>query len=93
MHSSSSPIRRPPSWPRSNDQPVFYDSVYRNDPVRVVAVVRDLYYKGQHRQVLVVVAESTGKRIEADLYYIENWSVGLDLYCIFATFFKVKNAY
>lgn len=33
------------------------------------------------------------KRIEADLYYIENWSVGLDLYCIFATFFKVKNAY
>lgn len=57
---------RPPTWPRSNGQPVFYDGVYRNDPVRVVAVVRDLYYQGLHRQVLVVVAESTGKRIEAE---------------------------
>jgi len=34
-----------------------------------------------------------GKRIEADLYYLENWSVPLDIYCIFATFFKRKNAY
>jgi len=34
-----------------------------------------------------------GKRIEADLYYLENWSVLVDFYCIFATFFKVKNAY
>jgi exopolysaccharide biosynthesis polyprenyl glycosylphosphotransferase len=34
-----------------------------------------------------------GKRIEADLYYLENWSVMLDLYCIFATFFKIKNAH
>jgi lipopolysaccharide/colanic/teichoic acid biosynthesis glycosyltransferase len=33
------------------------------------------------------------KRIEADLYYMENWSVLLDLYCIFATFFKPRNAY
>lgn len=33
------------------------------------------------------------KRIEADLYYIENWSVAFDLYCIVATFFRVKNAY
>jgi len=33
------------------------------------------------------------KRIEADLYYLENWSVPLDIYCIFATFFKRKNAY
>jgi len=33
------------------------------------------------------------QRIEADIYYLENWSVMLDLYCIFATFFKVKNAY
>lgn len=57
---------RPPRWPSSNGQPIFYDSVYRNDPVRVVSVVRDLYYQGQHRQVLVVVAESTGKRIEAE---------------------------
>ncbi len=34
-----------------------------------------------------------GQRIEADLYYLENWSVFLDLYCILATFFKIKNAH
>jgi exopolysaccharide biosynthesis polyprenyl glycosylphosphotransferase len=33
------------------------------------------------------------KRIEADLYYLENWSVMMDLYCIVATFFRVKNAH
>jgi exopolysaccharide biosynthesis polyprenyl glycosylphosphotransferase len=33
------------------------------------------------------------KRIEADLYYLENWSVALDFYCMIATFFRVKNAY
>lgn len=33
------------------------------------------------------------KRIEADLYYLENWSVMLDLYCIAATFFRTKNAH
>ena len=33
------------------------------------------------------------KRIEADLYYLENWNVLVDFYCIFATFFKVKNAH
>src|SRR5271165_4328484 len=34
-----------------------------------------------------------GKRIEADLYYLENWSVMVDLYCIAATFVRVKNAH
>jgi exopolysaccharide biosynthesis polyprenyl glycosylphosphotransferase len=34
-----------------------------------------------------------GKRIEADLYYLENWSVMVDLYCIVATLFRVKNAH
>jgi exopolysaccharide biosynthesis polyprenyl glycosylphosphotransferase len=33
------------------------------------------------------------KRIEADLYYLENWSVMVDFYCIIATLFKVKNAH
>jgi two-component system sensor histidine kinase TctE len=57
---------RPPKWPRSNGQPVFYDGVYRNDPVRLVAILRDLYYHGMHRQVLILVGESTGKRVEAE---------------------------
>ena len=39
---------------------------------------------------------SIKKRIEHDLYYIENWSIGLDVKIIFLTFFKGfinKNAY
>ena len=39
---------------------------------------------------------SIRKRIECDLYYIENWSIGLDIKIIFLTFFKgfiTKNAY
>ncbi len=39
---------------------------------------------------------SITKRIEYDLYYIENWSLGLDFKIIFLTFFKGfinKNAY
>jgi len=39
---------------------------------------------------------SIKKRIEHDLYYIENWSLGLDFKIIFLTFFKGfinKNAY
>lgn len=59
-------LPRPPVWPRSDGQPVFYDGLYRSDPVRLVAIVRDLYYHGTHRQVLVLVGESTGKRIEAE---------------------------
>jgi two-component system sensor histidine kinase TctE len=59
-------LPRPPVWPRNNGLPVFYDGIYREDPVRVVAILRDLYYHGVHRQVLVLVGESTGKRIEAE---------------------------
>ena len=33
------------------------------------------------------------KRIEADLHYLENWSVVMDLSCIFATVFNNKNAH
>ena len=34
---------------------------------------------------------SIRKRIEYDLYYIENWSIGLDIKIIFLTFFKGQN--
>jgi exopolysaccharide biosynthesis polyprenyl glycosylphosphotransferase len=33
------------------------------------------------------------KRIEYDLYYLENWSLILDAYILIATLFKNKNAY
>ena len=39
---------------------------------------------------------SIKKRIEYDLYYIENWTMGLDIKILFLTFFKGfvnKNAY
>lgn len=39
---------------------------------------------------------SIKKRIEYDLYYIENWTIGLDIKILFLTFFKGfvnKNAY
>ena len=39
---------------------------------------------------------SIKKRIEYDLYYIENWTLGLDIKILFLTIFKgfvSKNAY
>lgn len=57
---------RPPVWPSGDGEPVFYDGVYRSDPVRMVAVLRDLHYHGVHRQVMVIVAESIGKRLAAE---------------------------
>src|SRR5690606_27718975 len=59
-------LPRPPVWPSTRGEPTFFNSVYRDDPVRVVAVLRDLYYRGQHRQVLVLVAESIGRRLQAE---------------------------
>ncbi|MVW79142.1 sensor histidine kinase [Bordetella sp. 02P26C-1] len=59
-------LPRPPVWPSARGEPLFFNSVYRDDPVRVVAILRDLYYRGQHRQVLVLVAESIGRRLHAE---------------------------
>jgi exopolysaccharide biosynthesis polyprenyl glycosylphosphotransferase len=34
-----------------------------------------------------------GKRVELDLYYLENWSLFLDAYILVGTVFKYRNAY
>ena len=65
---------------------------------------RDLYGANEVRPGLTGWAQVNGyrgntsirKRIDYDLYYIENWSVGLDVKIILLTFFKGfinKNAY
>lgn len=52
----------PEIWPRGIE-PVFYNSVYRGDPVRVVAISRPLDRQNLwHNQLLVQVAESTAGR-------------------------------
>lgn len=56
----------PPQWPETPGVAVFFDAVYRDEPVRAVAVLRDLYSRGVQRQVMVVVAETTGLRIAAE---------------------------
>ena len=33
------------------------------------------------------------ERIRYDVYYIENWSLWLDIYCLVMTFLARKNAY
>lgn len=45
-------------------QIIYYDAVYRNDPVQVVAMARDIYRAGQVRHVGIIVAESVGRRDE-----------------------------
>lgn len=52
----------PAQWP-SGIEPVFYNSVYRGDPVRVVAISRPLHPNDiWGSQVLVQVGESTSAR-------------------------------
>ena len=45
---------------------VYYDAVYSNDPVRVVAMVRDIYRGGRVRHVGIIVDESVGSSDEVE---------------------------
>jgi len=67
-------LPRPPSLPHTEGAPVFYDAVFRNDTVRMVALWRDLHYNGMHRQVIVIVGESMGLRLHSQR---EAWHAGL----------------
>jgi two-component system sensor histidine kinase TctE len=59
-------LPRPEHLAEHEGVPVFYDAVYRGDAVRMVALWRDLHYRGMHRQVLVMVGESTGVRLHTE---------------------------
>ncbi|WP_233208214.1 sensor histidine kinase [Pollutimonas subterranea] len=54
--------------------PVFYNTMYRNDEVRMVALWRDLHYDGLHRQVVVLVGESMDMRLRTQQ---QAWREGL----------------
>ena len=43
---------------------------------------------GWHRSTIYRGNTSIRKRIEYDLYYIENWTLGLDIKILFLTVFK-----
>lgn len=67
-------LPRPPVLADNEGMPVFYNAMYRNDEVRMVALWRDLHYKGMHRQVIVMVGESIDLRLRTQQ---EAWRAGL----------------
>lgn len=56
-------LPRPKNLADHEGMPVFYDGFYRNDTLRMVALWRDLYHKGVHRQIVVMVGESLDMRL------------------------------
>ncbi len=67
-------LPRPENLADNEGMPVFYNTMYRNDEVRMVALWRDLHYDGLHRQVLVLVGESMDMRLRTQQ---QAWREGL----------------
>lgn len=67
-------LPRPTVLPEREGIPVFYNGMYRNDELRLVALWRDFHFDGQHRQVLIVVGESMDNRLQTQQ---EAWREGL----------------
>ncbi|TEA78173.1 sensor histidine kinase [Allopusillimonas ginsengisoli] len=67
-------LPRPPALADNESMPVFYTAIYRNDEVRMVALWRDLYYEGLHKQVLIMVGESVDMRLRTQQ---DAWRQGL----------------
>src|SRR5690606_37859143 len=67
-------LPRPEVLADNEGMPVFYNAMYRNDEVRMVALWRDLHYNGMHRQVLVLVGESIDMRLHTQQ---QAWRQGL----------------
>jgi two-component system sensor histidine kinase TctE len=67
-------LPRPQKLAQIEGMPVFYNGMYRNDEVRMVAIWRDLHFEGLHRQVLVLMGESMDYRLRTQQ---ETWREGL----------------
>lgn len=67
-------LPRPDVLADNEGMPVFYNAIYRDDEVRMVAIWRDLHYDGKHRQVIVQVGESIDMRLRT---LQEAWRQGL----------------
>lgn len=67
-------LPRPEVLADNEGMPVFYNAMYRNDEVRMVALWRDLHYNGMHRQVIVLVGESIDMRLRTQQ---QAWRQGL----------------
>lgn len=67
-------LPRPAMLADNEGMPVFYNAMYRNDEVRMVALWRDLHYNGIHRQIIVLVGESIDMRLRTQQ---EAWREGL----------------
>lgn len=57
-------LPRPERLAETEGTPTFYNAMYRNDEVRLVAIWRDLHYEGLRRQVLILVGESVDQRLQ-----------------------------
>ncbi len=56
-------LPRPKNLAEHEGMPVFYDGFFRNDTLRMVAIWRDLYHEGVHKQIVVMVGESLDMRL------------------------------
>lgn len=67
-------LPRPQKLAELEGMPVFYNGMYRNDEVRMVAIWRDLHFEGEQRQILVLMGESMDYRMRTQQ---ETWREGL----------------
>src|SRR5690554_105589 len=67
-------LPRPEVLADNEGVPVFYNTLFSNDEIRMVAVWRDLHFQGTHRQVLIMVGESLDMRLRTQQ---QAWREGL----------------
>src|SRR3546814_242660 len=67
-------LPRPEALADNEGTPVFYNAMYRNDELCMVALWCDLHYEGMHRQVIILVGESIDIRLRTQQ---QAWRQGL----------------